>query len=106
MAAVRTDRIAIHITIKYPDTTMYIYRCDVKYCELIFILFLLISLTSLLLFLDPRYDTELMLSGKKVIVPQGRPISTSFTASSFYQSEYLIYRESQTRIRYMIKIKF
>lgn len=55
---------------------------------------------------DPNQDTILTLDGKVVQVPQGKPIQTSYTTSSFSQSEYLVYKESQTRIRYMLQIKF
>lgn len=54
---------------------------------------------------DPKKDTSLEIDGKKVIVPQGKPINTSIR-SSFSQSEYLIYDEGQNRIRYMLKMKF
>jgi len=46
------------------------------------------------------------MGGKDVTVPQGKPISTSFASSNFSQSEYLVYKESQTRIRYLLKMKF
>lgn len=55
---------------------------------------------------DPKADTSLILDGKTVQVPQGRPIPTSYTTSNFSQSEYLVYKESQTCIRYMLQIKF
>ncbi|GAB6028782.1 Poly [ADP-ribose] polymerase 3 [Chamberlinius hualienensis] len=51
---------------------------------------------------DPKLDTKLILDGKEVVVPQGKPIKTKFTKSSFDQSEYLVYKESQVRIRYAI----
>lgn len=54
---------------------------------------------------DPKEDTELTIDNKKVVVPQGKPKSRNI-ASSFSQSEYLIYKESQNRIRYMLKMKF
>jgi len=45
--------------------------------------------------------------GHKVIIPQGKPIPQSpYQDSNFSQSEYLIYREDQCRIRYMLKMKF
>ena len=55
---------------------------------------------------DPKYDTTLTMDAKTVVVPQGEPMITKFTTSNFSQSEYLIYRESQTRIRYLLKLKF
>lgn len=61
----------------------------------------------LLLFIDPKEDTSLILGGKKVIVPQGKPISMpQYSSSHFSQSEYLVYKESQARIRYLLKLKF
>ena len=54
---------------------------------------------------DPKFDIEIDMDGKKVIVPQGKPINQNVN-SSFSQSEYLIYDESQNRIRYLLKMKF
>ena len=54
---------------------------------------------------DPTKDTTLTIDGKKIIVPQGKPLNTNIS-SSFSQSEYLIYKESQNRIRYLLKMKF
>lgn len=54
---------------------------------------------------DPSKDTNLILDGKKVIVPQGEPIpQPGYEGSNFDQSEYLVYKESQNRIRYMLMI--
>jgi poly [ADP-ribose] polymerase len=59
------------------------------------------------LFSDPKQDTSIVIDGNEVVVPQGSPVNQKeFSNSSFFQSEYLIYRESQNRIRYMLKIKF
>ncbi len=55
---------------------------------------------------DPKQDTSLTLDGKTVIVPQGKPKPTQHSSSRFSQSEYLVYKESQTRIRYMLQLKF
>ena len=55
---------------------------------------------------DPKDDTTVTLEKKSVAVPQGKPITTSYSNSSFSQSEYLIYKESQCRLRYMLKMKF
>ncbi|XP_064633352.1 protein mono-ADP-ribosyltransferase PARP3-like [Lineus longissimus] len=57
---------------------------------------------------DPKQDTSLKLDGKAVVVPQGKPVKRDayYQKSSFDQSEYLIYKESQQRIRYMILGKF
>jgi poly [ADP-ribose] polymerase len=61
---------------------------------------------AFLFVLDPKEDTSLELDGKKVVVPQGKAIRTTYTSSSFSQSEYLVYKESQNRIRYLLKMKF
>ncbi|CAO2633707.1 Protein mono-ADP-ribosyltransferase PARP3 [Lemmus lemmus] len=54
---------------------------------------------------DPTQDIELELDGQQVVVPQGRPVPCpSFQSSSFSQSEYLIYKESQCRLRYLLEI--
>ena len=56
---------------------------------------------------DPKKDTVLVLDGKKVVVPQGNPVSVAeFSTSNFSQSEYLVYKESQACIRYLLKMKF
>ncbi|XP_078001160.1 protein mono-ADP-ribosyltransferase PARP3-like [Glandiceps talaboti] len=56
---------------------------------------------------DPSKDTKLKFDGKDVIVPQGKPIQQpKWKASHFSQSEYLIYKESQNRIRYLLKLQF
>ncbi|XP_007950274.1 protein mono-ADP-ribosyltransferase PARP3 [Orycteropus afer afer] len=55
---------------------------------------------------DPTQDTELELDGHQVTVPQGRPVPCpKFSSSSFFQSEYLIYQESQCRLRYLLEIR-
>ncbi len=54
---------------------------------------------------DPNQDVELIIDDKPVKVPQGKP-KTRGISSSFSQSEYLIYKESQNRIRYLLKMKF
>ncbi|BFZ09137.1 hypothetical protein BsWGS_12176 [Bradybaena similaris] len=52
---------------------------------------------------DEKNDTTLMFDGKKVIVPQGVPKAISeYSSSSFSQSEYLVYREDQVRMRYLL----
>lgn len=56
---------------------------------------------------DPSKDTTLTLDGKSVIVPQGQPTKSKWNSnSSFSQSEYLIYKESQARLRYVLKIQW
>ncbi len=55
---------------------------------------------------DPAHDIEWEFEGKKVIVPQGKPIKQSkFSKSSFTQSEYLLYKESQVRLRYVLRVQ-
>lgn len=55
---------------------------------------------------DPTQDYMLDLEGNVVRVPQGKPIQVhDYNNSSFSQSEYLLYKESQARIRYMITMK-
>ncbi|KAI4553762.1 hypothetical protein MJT46_015942 [Ovis ammon polii x Ovis aries] len=54
---------------------------------------------------DPTQDTELKLDGQRVVVPQGQPmLCPEFRSSNFLQSEYLIYQESQCRLRYLLEI--
>eukprot|EP00731_Ephydatia_muelleri_P003429 Em0001g3429a len=56
---------------------------------------------------DPKLDTTIEVNGKTVAVPQGKPIPVpQYNNSSFSQSEYLVYKESQCRIRYLLKLKF
>jgi len=56
---------------------------------------------------DPSKNTVLEFDGKKVVIPQGPPVrQTQYTSSSFSQSEYLVYKESQQHIRYLLKLKF
>ena len=51
---------------------------------------------------DPKEDVDLMLDGKNVAVPQGAPIATNEPATSFQHNEFLVYKESQHRIRYVL----
>jgi len=56
---------------------------------------------------DPKDDTTIEIDGHKVTVPVGKPIKIpEYNASYFTQSEYLVYKESQVRIRYLLKLKF
>lgn len=55
---------------------------------------------------DPTQDTLLELDGQKVTVPQGQPVPCpEFQSSSFSQSEYLIYHESQCRLRFLLEVR-
>lgn len=55
---------------------------------------------------DPSSDDFLEFDGRKVTVPKGKPVPmTPYKGSSFFQSEYLVYKESQVRIRYLLTFK-
>ncbi|XP_062517252.1 protein mono-ADP-ribosyltransferase PARP3-like [Corticium candelabrum] len=55
---------------------------------------------------DRTKDTSVKLDGKDVSVPQTKPLQQPpYSTSNFSQSEYLIYKESQCRIRYLLKLK-
>ncbi|XP_033822504.1 protein mono-ADP-ribosyltransferase PARP3 [Periophthalmus magnuspinnatus] len=54
---------------------------------------------------DPSQDVFITLDGKQVAVPQGPAIAQpQYSGSSFSNSEYLIYKESQCRIRYLLEL--
>ncbi|EDQ90293.1 uncharacterized protein MONBRDRAFT_16448 [Monosiga brevicollis MX1] len=56
---------------------------------------------------DPKKDITVEFDGKPVKVPQGAPLDQpKYAQSSFSQSEYLLYKESQHRIRYVLKLQF
>lgn len=57
-------------------------------------------------FSDPKKDTKIKLDGKDVVVPQGVPVSQPEynQKSSFSQSEYLVYKESQNMMRYLVMV--
>ncbi|KAI0214446.1 Protein mono-ADP-ribosyltransferase PARP3 [Lamellibrachia satsuma] len=56
---------------------------------------------------DPKKTAKLLYDGNEVVVPQGTPVKQNqFSKSHFSQSEYLIYRENQCRIRYLLKLQF
>lgn len=51
----------------------------------------------------PPKDSEFEIDGKSVMVPQGKPQSANGAEhSSFAHNEFLIYAESQHRIRYIL----
>lgn len=54
---------------------------------------------------DPSKDAFIKIEGNDVLIPQGKPIPTG-KSSSFHQSEYLVYKESQCRIRYILRCEF
>lgn len=56
---------------------------------------------------DPAMDEQLKLNGKPVTVPVGQvKQQPEYQHSSFTQSEYLLYEESQARLRYMVTLEF
>ncbi len=56
---------------------------------------------------DPAMNEQLKLDGKPVIVPAGQiKQQPEYQQSSFSQSEYLLYEESQARLRYMVTLEF
>ncbi|KAI1888016.1 hypothetical protein AGOR_G00180700 [Albula goreensis] len=55
---------------------------------------------------DPIMDITVQLDGREVNVPQGQPVEQpDYVNSSFDKSEYVIYKESQCRIRYLVLLK-
>ncbi|KAG0710972.1 Poly [ADP-ribose] polymerase 3 [Chionoecetes opilio] len=56
---------------------------------------------------DPKKDKKHVLDGKDVVVPVGKPVpQKQWSKSGFNQSEYLVYKESQARLRYLLKFSF
>ncbi|XP_047497848.1 protein mono-ADP-ribosyltransferase PARP3-like, partial [Penaeus chinensis] len=56
---------------------------------------------------DPKKNKKLVFDGKNVTVPLGKPVpQKEWSESGFGQSEYLVYKESQARIRYILKFSF
>lgn len=56
---------------------------------------------------DPKKDKKLDFEGKEVVIPVGKPVQQKeWNKSGFHQSEYLVYKESQARIRYLLKFSF
>lgn len=55
---------------------------------------------------DPKSDMVWKYDGNDVVVPVGKPIAQKqYARSSFDQSEYLVYKESQIRLRYALQVK-
>lgn len=55
---------------------------------------------------DPKTDTTIPGPFGPVSVPQKKPAPTAFkNKSSFDQSEYLVYKESQSLLRYLCVVK-
>ena len=56
---------------------------------------------------DPAGDVEMEFDGHTVVVPTGKPIpQPEFSGSRFQNSEYLVYKESQARLRYVMTVEF
>lgn len=83
------------------------YMTLIKFIKKNILIVATLKVTICCFILDPKFDTEIVLDNHKVIVPQGKVINQpQFSNSSFSQSEYLIYREDQCRIRFILKLKF
>lgn len=55
----------------------------------------------------PAKYEEILFGDRKVMLPVSKPISVpSHSNSSFHQDEYLVYREDQVRLRYVLSVKF
>ena len=55
---------------------------------------------------DPKADIDWEFEKNRVTIPQGKPIAQSqYKKSNFSQSEYLVYQESQVRLRYILRVK-
>ncbi|KAJ3046886.1 Poly [ADP-ribose] polymerase 3 [Rhizophlyctis rosea] len=55
---------------------------------------------------DPKKNTTIKLDGNDVVVPQGKAVDQkAWKDSSFWHSEYLVYKESQVRLRYVLRVK-
>ncbi|XP_062923847.1 protein mono-ADP-ribosyltransferase PARP3 [Mobula hypostoma] len=56
---------------------------------------------------DPSQDKVEIIDEKRVIVSQGKPKKVKLAKnSSFDQSEYVIYQESQARLRYLVQVEY
>ena len=56
---------------------------------------------------DPSKDSTIIIDKRRVTVPQGAPINMDkYRGSWFSNSEYLLYKASQQRVRYMMTLKF
>jgi len=55
---------------------------------------------------DPKSDVTIEGEWGPITVPQGKAINTSHTGSRFFNTEYLVYDESQVRMKYLCKIDF
>jgi len=58
---------------------------------------------------DPSKNTTIELNGHEIVVPQGKAIKIhedNRQSSRFSQTEYLVYNEGQTKIRFLLKLQF
>lgn len=56
---------------------------------------------------DPKDDYELEFDGHTVVLPVGKPIpQPKWNHSTFQNSEYLVYKESQAQLRYVMTVEF
>lgn len=56
---------------------------------------------------DPSKDKEHIMDGKRVMVPQGKPKKMKLDkTTSFSQSEYVVYQESQAYLRYLVQVTY
>lgn len=76
-------------------------------CCLIFLFCVHMCVCVCCMHTDPTKDVTIKIEGKDVTVPQGTPLQQpKWQGSNFSQSEYLVYKESQARLRYLLKIQF
>lgn len=54
---------------------------------------------------QPSLDLPLCIGGREVVMPRGAPTATEHRGSSFHQSEYLVYDESQVQLRYLVRLQ-
>ena len=53
---------------------------------------------------DPFKDATMVIDGKKVKVPQTKEVKTGRN-SSFHHNEFLVYKEAQHRIRFVLRFR-
>lgn len=55
----------------------------------------------------PAKQEPIEIDGSKVLLPTGQPKNVKkYESSSFFQDEYLVYREEQVRLRYVITVDY
>ena len=55
---------------------------------------------------DPQYDLTIPMDGVTVSMSQSHPVKNHNIRSSFDNDEYLVYKESQQRLRYILTFKY